>query len=234
MPGRPGGDRDAARWYQVGNLNTTPTLTQSGTMFDTAGSNPRFFWMPSIAMNGQGHASLNMSTAGNGRSAEIASSGHLASDPAGTTEPFDLTQSSSSSYNLGGGSPRRWGDFSQTVVDPTDDQTFWTFQEYASADDVWGVRVIQLKAPPPATPASAAPNTIPPGQASVPVTITGTSTNGSGFFDPGPDTGGPGFPNHIGASVSGGVVVNSVTYTDPTHITLDLDTTAATNGAQYR
>ena len=26
-------------------------------------------------------------------------------------------------------------------------------------------------------------------------------------------------------------MVNSVTYTDPTHITLDLDTTAATNGA---
>ena len=66
--GAAGGDRDAARWYQVGNLSTTPTLTQSGTMFDTAGSNPRFFWMPSIAMNGQGHASLNMSTAGNGRS----------------------------------------------------------------------------------------------------------------------------------------------------------------------
>ncbi len=230
--GAAGGDRDAARWYQVGNLNTTPTLTQSGTMFDTAGSNPRFFWMPSIAMNGQGHASLNMSTAGNGRSAEIASSGHLASDPAGTTEPFDLTQSSASSYNLGGESPRRWGDFSQTVVDPTDDQTFWTFQEYASADDVWGVRVIQLKAPPPATPAAATPNTILSGQSSVPVTITGTSTKGSGFFDPGPDTGGPGYPNHIQASVSGGVAVNSVTYTDPTHITLDLDTTAATNGAQ--
>ncbi len=226
------GDRDAARWYQVGSLDTTPTLTQSGTMFDTAGSNPRFFWMPSIAMNGQGHASLNMSTAGVGRAAEIASSGRLASDPAGTTEPFQLTQSSSSNYNLGSGSPRRWGDFSQTVVDPTDDQTFWTFQEYASANNVWGVRVIQLKAPPPATPASASPNTVPPGQSSVPVTITGTSTGGSGFFDPGPDTGGPGYPNHIEASVSGGVVVNSVSYTDPTHLTLDLRTTGATNGAQ--
>jgi Bacterial Ig-like domain len=230
--GAAGGDRDATRWYQVGNLGSTPSLIQSGTLFDTAASNPRFFWMPSIAMNGQGHASLNTSTAGVGRFAEIASSGRLATDPSGTTEPFQLTQSSSSSYNLGSGSPRRWGDFSQTVVDPTDDQTFWTFQEYASAQNVWGVRVIQLKAPPPATPAAASPNTILPGQPSVPVTITGTSTDGSGFFDPGPDTGGPGFPNRITASVGGGVVVNSVTYTDPTHITLDLDTTAAANGAQ--
>jgi hypothetical protein len=230
--GSGGGDRDAARWYQVGNLNAAPSLIQSGTLFDTGASSPRFFWMPSIAMNGQGHASLNMSTAGVGRSAEIASSGRLATDPSGSTEPSQITQPSSSSYNLGSHSPRRWGDFSQTVVDPTDDQTFWTFQEYASANNVWGVRVIQLKAPPPATPASASPNTILPGQASVPVTITGTSTDGSGFFDPGPDTGGPGFPNHIAASVSGGVVVNSATYTDPTHLTLDLDTTAATNGAQ--
>ena len=56
-------------------------------------------------------------------------------------------------YNLGSGTPRRWGDYSQTVVDPTDNQTFWTFQEYTSAQNVWGVRVIQLKAPPPADPA---------------------------------------------------------------------------------
>ena len=74
--GTSSGDRDAARWYQLGDLGSDPpTLTQSGTLFDTAGSNPRFFWMPSIAMNGQGHASLNTSTAGNGRRAEVAGSG---------------------------------------------------------------------------------------------------------------------------------------------------------------
>ena len=134
-------------------------------------------------MNGQGHASLNTSTAGNGRFAEVASSAHLATDPLGTTEAFDLTQSSNSTYNVGSDSPKRWGDYSQTVVDPTDDQTFWTFQEYANAHNSWGVRVIQLKAPPPATPASASPDTFQPGEASVPVQITGTSTDGSGFFD---------------------------------------------------
>ncbi len=223
------GDRDAARWYQIGDLSSNPpTLVQSGTLFDTAAANPRFFWMPSIAMNGQGHASLNTSTAGNGRFAEVASSAHLATDPLGTTEAFDLTQSSNSTYNVGAGSPKRWGDYSQTVVDPTDDQTFWTFQEYANAHNSWGVRVIQLKAPPPATPASASPDTVQPGEASVPVQITGTSTDGSGFFDttdPGPPY--PDF-NHISASVSGGVVVNSVTYTDPTHVTLDVDTTGVT------
>jgi hypothetical protein len=226
------GNRDAARWYQLGTLDTTPSLVQSGTLFDTAVSNPRFFWMPSIAMSGQGHASLNASTAGVGRHAEVASSGQLASDPIGTTEPFDITQISTFAYNLGTSSPRRWGDYSQTVVDPNDNMTFWTFQEYANAGNSWGVRVIQLQAPPPADPSTASPSNVPLGQCSVAVDVDGTTTSGSGFFDPGADSGGPGYPNHIQASVTGGVAVNGVTYVDPTHLTLDLDTRSATSGPQ--
>ncbi len=228
------GDRDGARWYQLGNLTSDPpTLTQSGTLFDpTATTSPRFFWIPSIAINGQGHASLNASTAGSNNFAEVASSGHLATDLSGTTEPFDLTQSSSSAYNLGTPNPQRWGDYSQTVVDPTDNMTFWTFQEYANATNSWGLRVIKLKPPSPATPSAASPATIPTGQSSVTVQLTGTQVNGSGFFDPGSDPGGPGWANHLAASVPGGVTVNSVTYVDPTHVTLDLNTTGASNGSK--
>ena len=139
--------------------------------------------MPSIAMNGQGHASLNASTAGNGRRAEVAGSGRLATDPLGTTEAFDLIQSSNNGYNLGSSAPRRWGDFSQTVVDPTDDQTFWTFQEYTSAQNVWGVRVIQLRAPPPAVPRDASPDQVPIDPDPHPVTDHRHPDGGAGFFD---------------------------------------------------
>ncbi len=198
----PSGDRSAARWYQLGNLNATPSLVQSGTLFDPAASNPRWFWMPSIAMNGQGHASLNGSTAGPTNQAGIASSGRLFSDPAGQTDAFQLTQAPGGVYNLGSGTPRRWGDFSQTVVDPSDDMTFWTFQEYANANNSWAVRVIKLLAPPPATPDTATPSTIPLGQCSTAVDVEGTSTDGSGFFDPGLDPGGPGYPSHISASAT--------------------------------
>jgi hypothetical protein len=227
------GNRDGARWYELGNLTATPGLVQAGTLLDPAASSPRFFWMPSIAANGQRHASLNSSTAGAGRFAAIAGSGHLASDPLGSTQAFDITQSSSSPYDVQSGSqPQRWGDYSQTVVDPTDNQTFWTFQEYANDPDSWGVRVIELEAPPPATPTASDPSAVDPGEPSVTVEVTGTSIAGSGFFDPGPDTGGPGYPNHISASVSGGVTVNSITYDDPTHVTLELDTTLAGVGAR--
>jgi Bacterial Ig-like domain len=230
--GSSSGDRDGGRWYQLGTLSTTPSLIQSGTLFDPAATNPRFFWMPSIAANGQGHASLNSSAAGSTHHPEIASTGRLATDPTGTTEPFDITQTSTFTYALGSGQPKRWGDYSQTVVDPTDNQTFWTFQEYANANNSWGVQVIKLLAPPPATPATANPSSMPLGQCSVSVQLTGTSVNGSGFFDPGPDPGGPGYQNHISAQVTGGVAINSVTFTDRTHVTLDLDTRNATAGVQ--
>jgi hypothetical protein len=32
----------------------------------------------------------------------------------------------------------RWGDFSSTVVDPIDDTTIWTIQEYAGQNNMWG------------------------------------------------------------------------------------------------
>src|SRR5207247_10665874 len=105
---------------EIGNHDTTPALIPSGTTYDPAASNPRFFWMPSIAANGQGHASLNSSTAGVGRFAQVASMGRLATDASGTTRPFTITQSSSSPYNVAASNPQRWGDYSQTVVHPND------------------------------------------------------------------------------------------------------------------
>ena len=225
----------AAAGISWGTCPTTPSLIQSGTLFDGAASNPRFFWIPSIATNGQGHASLNSSAAGSTNHPEVASTGRLATDPTGTTEPFDITQASTFTYALGSGQPKRWGDYSQTVVDPTDNQTFWTFQEYANANNSWGVQVIKLLAPPPATPTAAAPSTVPLGRCSVTVQLTGNPASpvtGSGFFDPGPDPGGPGYQNHISAEVTGGVAINSVSFTDSTHVTLDLDTRNATAGSQ--
>jgi hypothetical protein len=105
--------------------------------------------------------------------------------------------------------------------------TMWTIQEFCNAANSYGLQVVKLIAPPPATPSAALPATIPLTQSSVNVTITGTSLSGSGFFDPG-----AGFVKRISASVSGGVTVNSVTYTDPTHITLNISTVGATPGIQ--
>jgi hypothetical protein len=223
------GNRDGARWYEIINLSGAPTLRQSGTLYDPSASNPTNFFIPSCAMSGQGHMALACSAAGANEFAEIVAAGRWAGDPLGTLRAPTVVQTSATPYNVADGSnPHRWGDYSVVTVDPNDDMTFWTFQEYCDATNSWAVRVIQLKAPPPATPALCNPGTIAAG-ATTNVIVTGLATNGSGFFDPG-----TGFPNHISATVNGGgVTVNSVTYNNPSNIVLNLTITpGATAGSR--
>ncbi|MBL8048454.1 MAG: hypothetical protein JNJ45_07205 [Chthonomonas sp.] len=223
------GDRIASRWYQFTNMTAaTPTLAQSGNMFSSAAT-ARHFSIPAIAMNGQGHAAIASTTYGADLFASVGGSFRLRTDPLGTLEAASILQASSTAYNTGLQSGRyRWGDYSQTVVDPSDDQTFWTFQEYCSANNQWGVRVIQIRPPAPASIASLTPNSITQG-ATTNIVVAGTSVAGTEFFDPG-----AGFTNRLAAALSGtGLTVNSVTFTSPTQFTMNVTATGgATLGAR--
>ncbi|MBK5285068.1 MAG: hypothetical protein JJE25_06665 [Bacteroidia bacterium] len=224
-------DRNASRYYEIGNLTATPILLQAGTLYDNASSNPRGFWIPSIAMSGQGHAVMGFSTAGAANRNDAGVSGRYSVDAVGQLQAFALATSSSTSYNLQATDGQRWGDYSQVVVDPNDNMTMWTFQEYCNATNSWGVRVFQLIAPAP--PPTASLNALPTVgiTASVNVNIVANSTPGNtGFFEPGADAGGPGFANHITASATGSIAVNSVTFTDATHLTINLNTSASSPG----
>lgn len=233
--------RNAVRWYEIQNLGTTPGLFQSGTVFDNAATlaAAQQYWIPSITVNGQGHVALGASTAGTNFRINAITTGRLAGDTLGTMRngPGQIapyTNNTTFAYNppADPGPPRRWGDYSFTAVDPLDDMTIWTFQQYNNSINTYGIRVAQLLAPPPASIANG-PNAglydVQSGQTSVNVTITGTSVSGSGFYDPGPDLGGGARPfRHITASVSGtNVTVNGVTYNSPTSITLNLNTVGA-------
>jgi len=224
--------RNGSRWYEFENLTTTPSLKQAGTLCDPASTNPRGFWIATAAESGQGHMAMGTSYASANDFAGISTSGRLRTDALGTNRAATLALVSGTAYNLQAVDGQRWGDYSHTVVDPNDDQTFWTFQEYCDRTNSWGVQAIQLKAPVPAAPSSASPASVCQGLASVDVTVTGTSSAGTEFFDPGPDTGGPGYLRHLAGSVAGGVTVRSVTFTDPTHVTLHLSTAGASPGAQ--
>jgi uncharacterized membrane protein len=225
-----GGGRNGSRWYEIGNLTGTPTLLQSGTLFDSATTSPRGFWIPGIVASGQGHMALGCSFAGPNDSPGIAVAGRLRTDASGTTRAPTLAVVSSSIYVL---SPGRWGDYSAVAVDPNDDMTFWAFEELSIPGGTWGVQAVQLRPAPPASLSTASPANITQGQSSVNVVITGTSPTGAEeFFDPGADAGGPGFANRLSASVSGGVTINSITFNNPTQVTLNLNTTSASVGAQ--
>jgi hypothetical protein len=225
-----GGGRNGSRWYEITDLETTPDLRQSGTLFDPATTGPRGFWIDTVAASGQGHMALGSSYASIHDFAGVATAGRLRTDALGSTRAATLAKISTMAYNAQALDGQRWGDYSQTVVDPADDMTIWTFQEWCDATNSWGVQVVQLKAPPPATPASVAPSSVCAGLSSVSVAVIGSSSSGSEFFDPGLDAGGPGFAGHISASVSGGVSVGGIAFTDPTHVTLNLSTVGALTG----
>lgn len=235
--------RDGARWYDLTGIASpaVPTLVQSGTVFTASATNLNdqpYYFFPSIMVSGQGHALMGMSTAGAGNCIDAATTGRLAGDALGAlAAPANYT-ASFSAYNPPGdpgavGQGRRWGDYSYTSVDPIDDMTLWTIQMFCQATNNYACQTVKMLAPLPAAPVSA--TDVEAGQASVLSDVVGTSTGGSGFFDPGPNLPG-GVPaySHITASVSNtGVTgtpptVNGVTYIDPTHVKLDLNTSAAT------
>lgn len=225
------GERNGIRWYEIGNLTGTPTLVQSGTVFDGASSNPLSYFMGAIMPNGQGHVALGMSVAGAAAPVNTAFTGRLASDPLGTMDPpAQYSTNTSFAYNQQSAPEptQRWGDYSYTSVDPDDDMTLWTLQQYVSAPNQYAVRLVRLQAPAPAAIASVSPSVIDANVPTVIVTVTGAAADGSGFYDPG-----PGFARRIAAAVSGsGVTVTDVTVTSPTTLTLVLDTTGAAVGAR--
>jgi hypothetical protein len=241
--GSSGTMRDAVRWYELSGIRSTdnggvPLVVESGTIFDTSATvaTARQFWIPSAMVSGQGHAALGFSTAGTLYHADAATAGRLNGDAPGTTEDVSIYTSSGTAYNPvsdpGDANGRRWGDYSFTTLDPLDDMTMWTVQEFCDATNSYGCRAVKLIAPPPATPASALP--VAAGRPSAHVVLTGTSVAGSGFFDPGPDLASPALPfHHLAAIVTNtGVTgnpptVNAATFVDPTHVQLDLNTSAA-------
>ncbi|HUP68845.1 MAG TPA: Calx-beta domain-containing protein [Acidimicrobiales bacterium] len=231
-------DRNGSRWYEIANLDrdteTDPSVVQAGTLSDpTATSTPRHSWIPTVMVSGQGHMALGASTGGAAVPTDAVTAGRLATDPPNTLQPPVLLTASplTASYNPpsdpGSPSGRRWGDYSYTSLDPNDDMTMWTVQQFVNATNSYGVQVARLTAPPPATPNSATPATVAPGHPSIGVTVTGSSVGGSGFYDPG-----SGFPSRLTVTVSGGVTVNAATYVNPTTINLDLNTLGATAGAK--
>ena len=229
--------RDGLRWYEITDVSTlAPTLRQAGTLFTPTATNTedeRNYFIPSLAVSGQGNLLIGSSTAGTNEYVNAAIAYRLATDPLGALQLPLLITASPAPYNPSSDSGnqqgrRRWGDYSYTSIDPCDDMTMWTVQQFADAANSYGLRVARIPAPPPAVPAATNPPAVAAGLSSVNVVIRGfSSSEGAAFFDPG-DT----FACRLRAAVSGGVTVNSVSYINPTTVQLNLSTVNATAGVK--
>jgi uncharacterized repeat protein (TIGR01451 family) len=217
----PTGGRNGTRWYALDTA--TNTAAQVGTIFDSATSNPTSFWMASVNVSGQGHVAFGATVAGAATSPGAATTGRLAGDPTNTTQGTPgIYKGAEGNYVQ---TSDRWGDYSMTSLDPCDDMSLWTIQEFAALSNNWGTQVARLLAPPPGAPTTATPS-LPQGQPSLKVALTGAN-----WYNP-PATGMSSCRTSIGVTVGGGVTVNSVTYVSPTRIDVDLSTVSATVGAK--
>ena len=127
----------AVQWWQVDGSPQGTAVWQWGRLDDptaTATNGGAFYAFPSLAVNRLGDVLLGYSGFS---SAVYASAGYSLrswSDPPNTLRQGSLLKAGEGVYwRMGTGVSNRWGDYSHTVVDPLDDLSLWTVQEYAVA-----------------------------------------------------------------------------------------------------
>ena len=173
-----------AAWYQLdpasASLTNPGVPVQQGRISDTT----RFYYFPSIAVNANGDVGIGFSGSSPTEYASAYYTARAASDPPGTMQSVATLKMGLASYFKDYGSGRnRWGDFSATCVDPTDDLTFWTLQEYAATPaNTWATWWGSFSLPPsflPAAPANLSATSVSSSQ--INLSWTDQSTNETGF-----------------------------------------------------
>jgi len=122
-------------WYQIDP--SAGTVLSQGRISDPN----RWYFYPSIGVNQDDVAAIGFS----GSSSREYVGGYytLVRPSSGIADPVSLMKTGEAPYYKtgqtmgipGGGTDNRWGDYSATVVDPADNVTFWTLQEYAQTHD---------------------------------------------------------------------------------------------------
>jgi hypothetical protein len=140
------GERSGVRWFEI-DL-TTNQLVQSGTISDPALD----LLHPSIAVNQFGDAVIGFTATGE---TLFPSAYAVVGDTMDGVTTFggllELKRGVSTYLALDTQGRNRWGDYSTTVVDPSNPLHFWTFQEFASGNNGWAVQITQIIIPEPST-----------------------------------------------------------------------------------
>ncbi|TDR18295.1 Ig-like domain-containing protein [Marinicella litoralis] len=130
------------RWWEIRDLDTTPTLFQEGT-FGPGATDGIHRWMGSIAQDGDGNMGLAYSASSANMNPAIRFTGRLVSDSLGV---MDRTEGSIIEGTGSQTGSQRWGDYTSTNIDPLDDCTFWHVNEYLNANGGdWQIRVGSFK-----------------------------------------------------------------------------------------
>jgi hypothetical protein len=134
-----GGVRTEVAWYRINPVSMT--VQEQGRIGDAS----RWYAYPSIAVNQDNDVAIGFSGSSASEYASAFYTMRKSSDTPGTMRPVSLLKSGEAPYykTLSSFPPEnRWGDFSATCVDPVDNVSFWTLQEYAETPSagrsMWG------------------------------------------------------------------------------------------------
>ncbi len=134
LPGAgPNVSQATAHWTKV---NTTVlallSLSDQGDIGGEEITPSAYTFYPSIAVDGSGNAGIGFAMSGAGIYPGAYYTARLAGNLPGAVQPINVLREGQDYYvRLFGGSRNRWGDYSGMSIDPSDDATFWVFNEYA-------------------------------------------------------------------------------------------------------
>jgi hypothetical protein len=134
------GSKDAVHWMILNETNNV--LVGEGIISDASYD----FFQPSIAANHHGNILLAFNRCGTANPAGdisiYAAVGSVTNGVAAMGSPFVLKPGTVSNFAISFDSPPyRWGDYSATMVDPTDDNLLWTIQEIPASSSSWGTQI---------------------------------------------------------------------------------------------
>ena len=140
----------AIKWVKIDE--PTNQVIQEGVI-----SNPSFdYFQPSIGVNSNGDIVIGFTRSGFGAGGNLSAFAVVGKTTGGGVTfgtPFLLKAGVVNNYHYFSG---RWGDYTTTVVDPSNPNTFWTFQEFALGSNEWGTEITQIIVPEPSSIALAA------------------------------------------------------------------------------
>jgi hypothetical protein len=166
--------RTAVQWVE---LDTSGNFVQGGRISDstaTSVNGGHWYAFPSLSVNAANDVLVGFSEFQSNDFPDAGYAFRAGTDPANTMrDPVTLKEGEGAYFKTFGGGRNRWGDYSSTQVDPSDDTSIWTVQEYAGAPtgagdgsgrwSTWWGKVVGGAAappPPPLKPPCVVPNVI--------------------------------------------------------------------------
>ena len=131
--GLPGGGatRMGVQWTK---LNTSGVFQDGGRIEIPTATNANgehWYTYPSIGVNSSEDVLVGMTKTESDGYAGAAYAFRYSTDAAGTMQDAVVYKDGEDYYDKTASGRTRWGDYSHTLVDPLDDASFWTIQEYA-------------------------------------------------------------------------------------------------------